>query len=1267
MFATLINSIYVPAWQPRIYILFFCSSHDRNFSHALADQGGGIADYMEKFCWEDSVREDVLRNGYLLYKRGHIRNPRQSKNVYSFRTNSYYPIETMIEYNEPGKFSYSCTCWEYKRKREMCEHIVGALYRIEEPEQDRTVSKKMIIPFHRNVLDNDYLFFDMCSITDNVIVYEELFNKAQKMIEDGTITAREFELKNATGFYDNKNEKQINCVCEFGGEDRKYSVHFGFSSKAVKYFSCTAPRCYFDYSGAGNSKDVIVPCEHCIGAMLLAKEYVAKNNPGDITDDKALHLMKLFRKRSGDSGEKRANIVLEPELSNDDGELLLGFKIGEGKLYKVRNLTTLVETVKAGGVMPLGKTASIDFSLSTFDDRSLWYYDFIQTKVKDNVQRNARLEMRNRWGYYMRPAVENITGSINLEGSGIEEVYEYFKANNVRIPYVRKVYGTNAGKGVLTCRDGIPEIKLTIKEIKDGRNTAGITVAGHVPEFCQGSVSAYFSDDKYLYRIPDEEYRKLWPIFELAGTDGDINLTIGRRNLGEFYHSVLPALKEVAVIEDNAAGKIESILPPRAEITFFLDTVEGIPECRIKAVYNEKEHSALDAIDAEMYSETYRDFFHENEAAELAQEFFPSCDRENEALYCTDEDLIFKIYREGLDAFLSIGDVQCTDRFRSKRVRSVSGIKVGVSIESDLLNLDISSGDITREELIDVLLSYRMKKKYHRLTNGDFIDLEDEGLAAVASLLDSGNVSPKELLGEKISIPMYRALYVDKLLEKNEELYGHRDRNFRKLIKDFGTVRDSDMEVPVSLENTLRGYQVYGYKWLRTLEQNGFGGILADEMGLGKTLQMITVLKAVAEERAKAAAVRATSLIVCPASLVYNWKEEFLRFAPELKVETVAGGIKDRRAQIVGYKDADILITSYDLMKRDIAEYEECAFDFCILDEAQYIKNPKTAASKTVKAIKAARHFALTGTPIENRLSELWSIFDFLMPGFLYEYETFRQTLESPIAKDKDEAASEKLRRMVHPFILRRLKSDVLKDLPDKIEEIHYAIMEKEQQKLYDAQVLKISNKLKEESDEQFRSSKIEILAELTRTRQLCCDPGLVYENYAGESAKRIAAVELIESAIEGEHRMLVFSQFTSMLDLLAADLKERNIPFFILTGDTGKEERVKLMKDFNEGDVPVFLISLKAGGTGLNLTGADIVIHYDPWWNIAVQNQATDRAHRIGQTKKVTVYKLIIKGTIEEKIVKLQESKKDLADGILSGEMGGIGSLLREDLLELL
>ncbi len=452
---------------------------------------------------------------------------------------------------------------------------------------------------------------------------------------------------------------------------------------------------------------------------------------------------------------------------------------------------------------------------------------------------------------------------------------------------------------------------------------------------------------------------------------------------------------------------------------------------------------------------------------------------------------------------------------------------------------------------------------------------------------------------------------------------------------------------------------------MKTLNHNGFGGILADDMGLGKTLQVIAFLLSEYEENASKEELH--TLIVTPASLVYNWKSEFDAFAPELPIRIVLGNARERGNIIKGILKREILITSYDLLKRDIEHYKGLHFQYQIIDEAQYIKNHGTQAARAVKEVDSGFRLALTGTPIENRLSELWSIFDYLMPGFLFSAKRFRDEFENRIVKEQDEQALDRIQKMTAPFILRRLKKDVLKDLPDKIEENRYVSLQGEQQKLYDAHVKRLQLMLEDKSEEDFRGSKIQILSELTKIRQICCDPGLVFEDYGGEAAKLELCVQMIQNAVANGHKILLFSQFTSMLERIQGRLKKEEIAFYSLTGTVSKEKRKQLVDAFQADDTPVFCISLKAGGTGLNLTAADIVIHYDPWWNVAAQNQATDRAHRIGQKNMVNVYKLITKGTIEENILKLQERKKELADQILTGEAVGTASFTKEELLSLL
>ena len=567
------------------------------------------------------------------------------------------------------------------------------------------------------------------------------------------------------------------------------------------------------------------------------------------------------------------------------------------------------------------------------------------------------------------------------------------------------------------------------------------------------------------------------------------------------------------------------------------------------------------------------------------------------------------------------------------------------------------------EELANIVTSYRKKKKYYRLKSGAFINMDSDYMKNFNEMLNVLEISPKDLRVGALTVPLYRSLYIDEMMEVHNELVERRDESFVKLIEKFDNIKSMDFVPPAEVSNVLRKYQKEGFKWLRSVEELGFGGILADDMGLGKTLQIISLLiDAKKNGRLKKA------LIVCPASLVYNWSEEISKFDTkgELRVCVLAAAKEERQKSIEEHEDFDIYISSYDTLRRDISLYHDMRFSHQIIDEAQFIKNQNTGVAKAVKTVKADVKYALTGTPIENRLSELWSIFDYIMPGFLYSYNSFKSKYENTIVKDGNDESAKLLSKMISPFVLRRLKSEVATDLPDKIEEVRVSRFDKKQQLAYDTELTKLKNVLN--GNEEYNSSKMIILSEITKLRQICCDPGLIFEDYTGDSAKLETCIDLVKSGIEAGHKILLFSQFTSMLDIIKKRFEEENISSYVITGSTSKEKRIKLVNDFNNDDTNVFLISLKAGGTGLNLVGADIVIHYDPWWNFAAQNQATDRAHRIGQKNKVTVYRLIAKGTIEEKIVKLQESKKDLADRVLNFEEGiSLANISKEELLELL
>lgn len=399
--------------------------------------------------------------------------------------------------------------------------------------------------------------------------------------------------------------------------------------------------------------------------------------------------------------------------------------------------------------------------------------------------------------------------------------------------------------------------------------------------------------------------------------------------------------------------------------------------------------------------------------------------------------------------------------------------------------------------------------------------------------------------------------------------------------------------------------------------------------------------------------------------MIYNWEDEIAKFSKTLNCISITGAKAKRTLGIQNYRDYDLLITSYDYLRRDVDLYQDHGFECIVLDEAQNIKNQKTKNAQFVKRLKANHRIALSGTPIENSLAELWSIFDFLMPGYLYSYHYFKQEYEIPITLDEDEKTTKRLRNLVNPFILRRTKKEVLKELPDKVDHKYMLEFSVSEKKLYLANLAMVNKEMQAKMKE-VHFDRIAILAMLTKLRQICCDARLVYDNIKEPSTKINATISLIKTLTENNKKILLFSAFTSLLDLVSNQLDKEQISYYMLTGSTNKEERRKLVNNFNEDDTRVFLISLKAGGTGLNLTSAEAVIHIDPWWNLSAQNQATDRAHRIGQNANVQVYRMIMKDSIEEKILKMQERKANLADSFVEGNDSSLSKMSKEEILDL-
>ncbi len=755
----------------------------------------------------------------------------------------------------------------------------------------------------------------------------------------------------------------------------------------------------------------------------------------------------------------------------------------------------------------------------------------------------------------------------------------------------------------------------------------------------------------------DEAFgRALQPLWQTFARTTSVQLS--HTDMTPFFSNILPAVEKIADVDVDAAFEEEFLLVPLAA-ELYLDYEGAGIAVKPVFVYGHIRFNPVvqEAPEADAHHLLVRDSEAEQELLAVFARY--GFTKKRDQFVQLDEEKSYDFLTQGLEELPDSVEIFYEESFERRPVRPMPKITAGVSVnDMDLLEVTFNMKDVDFAELLDILDSYRQKKRYHRMKDRSFVTLGDQQLRAIAELVENAGLKKKDLASGKLELPLSEAMYLDALAREDQGLQLSRSRRFREVVRGIRQPQEADYEVPVSLQPVLRDYQVTGFNWLSSLADHHLGGILADDMGLGKTLQVIAFLLARKEERAK------PSLVITPTSLLYNWLEEIGRFAPSLEALAVAGTKAERAAQLQALAGIDVIVTTYDTLKRDMDLYQQQEFRYVFLDEAQHIKNPATQSARAVKRLPSESCFALTGTPIENTLTELWSIFDFLMPGYLGSQSKFKQRFEIPIVRAEDKKAAAQLRQRVMPFILRRMKKDVLKELPDKVERKLIGEMTPQQTKVYRAYFMKSQRDfMREVSLASPGERRIKILAILTRLRQIACDPALFLESYHGGSGKLDMLEELIEEAIEGGHRLLIFSQFTTMLAHIAERLRRKGLAYFSLDGATPALTRMKLVREFNRGAVPIFLISLKAGGTGLNLTGADMVVHFDPWWNPAVEDQATDRAYRLGQRNNVQVFKLIMKGTVEEKIYELQEKKKSLIDQMIQPGENFLAKLTDEEI----
>lgn len=973
----------------------------------------------------------------------------------------------------------------------------------------------------------------------------------------------------------------------------------------------------------------------------------------------------------------KGTINIEPQILYDkfSNDMKVEFKIGTKKMYKIKDLSEFYTRMVKKEFYKYGEKLQFIHTKEMFTNESQELLEFLLKYAE--IIKYANSNTNSNYRYYGKALSET---SIILGNSGIDDLFDILKGKAILF---QKNYKTTP----IEFTEEQPKIEFTLKKYGKDQYSIISNVEIFNVTIIQGRNYKYILDENKLYRCTKKFENSNLRLLELFRQNYVTEVPLGENELTQLFSIVFPKVKDAIKFSGMNLDDIEKYKPKELGVKVFLDFDKNdylIAE--VKFSYADKEFNPLNT---KIKIDIPRNMIKETKTLNIFRKTGFMLDVNNDRFILPENDKIYEFLTEDINYYMQKFEVLITDNFNNKQIRQSKISNIGVKVENNLLSIDLKNLDIDIKELKNIMEKYSLKKKYHRLKDGSFLNLEENKEVDFLDKLITGmDIDYKELEKGEIRLPIHRSLYLNQLLKgiKGTEIV--KNTEYRKIINDLNKEQlEEEINVPQNLDKILRYYQKTGFKWLKILDTYKFGGILADDMGLGKTVQVLSLLadyventkkNKVIEEKADSfytevnseKDIRRASIVVSPSSLTLNWQNEVQKFAENIKTLVIRGTSVERKTQIQEIDDYDLIITSYDLLKRDIELYKEknYQFRFIIADEAQYLKNSNTQNAKAIKQINADTRYALTGTPIENSLAELWSIFDFIMPGYLFTYKKFKMVYETPIVKENDDNAMAKLRMLIEPFILRRNKKEVLTELPEKTITVLNNEMNDEQKNIYLTYLAQAKQEVADEINLRgFEKSKMRILASLTRLRQICCHPSLFISDYNEGSSKLEQCMEILQDAINGGHKILLFSGYTSMFEFIEKELNQRKIKYFKLTGATKVDERIDLVDEFNENsEIKVFLISLKAGGTGLNLTGADMVIHYDPWWNISTENQATDRAYRIGQKNNVQVYKLITKNTIEEKIYELQQKKAELADNMLELKTSYINKLSKDEIMNL-
>ncbi len=976
-------------------------------------------------------------------------------------------------------------------------------------------------------------------------------------------------------------------------------------------------------------------CRHAIAAWLAAERanipesMLRKNAPR-----KAQELSDLILKQM----PAEANVHLEVTLvlpQKPGQDVRLGLRAGESKLYVARDIRAFLAAVDNGETMPFGREFTYQPEWMKFSEDDERVLDILRKLFSTRGMEEKAPAAGTRLIHLPDPFTTELLNDIGetslriLDSNG--ETIRCKQIRRIRIPLQ---FEMNLGARGLRTAARIPADLLPVTEDCTWVVTGGKLIQ---TEENQRELIRLIWKNQYegrcLFEYPlaetDRVIGEVLPYLKLRGAvemSGDLNRRLVR----------MPLKTEVYLDRDG-----KSVI---ASVHFHYGDITLNPFAPVeKKIALDKGEKLL-----------LRDAEGEHLVLEILANSGFRVRKDNIRLSGSDE--VFDFVSDGIKKLQEVSDVFLSREFKRIMPRrpALSG---SMRMNGEKLELMLQKDGEPVGELLELIEALSRRRRYFRLKSGEFLDLTDlaEWQEVAAGIYEAAVRDDNEAGRDMIVLRAYRACYLTSMLE-NSGIPIELDDSVTAMSESVMN-GDRNIQAPALAPGfSLRDYQRRGYEWMYALDRMHMGGILADDMGLGKTIQIIALILATKGSGR-------TSLVVAPTSLTYNWLSEIKRFAPEVSA-VILNGTGVQRASMIRHitehGDVDIAITSYPLIRRDIGLLKDYQFRYLILDEAQNIKNAGSVAAQAVKQLKGDSRFALTGTPMENGIGELWSLFDFVLPGYLPGYASF-------LRRYQDGENAEDLLRRIRPFLTRRLKQDVLEELPDKMEITLTAQMTPEQGKIYRAALERLRPKVSDiiESKGAGRG-RMEILSAMTELRQICCHPSLVMNEYRGGSGKEELLLEILPGPIGSGRRILLFSQFTSMLKLLRPRLEEQGYSTMYLDGDTPAGERLDMTERFNGGEGQIFLISLRAGGSGLNLTGADLVIHYDPWWNPATEDQATDRAHRIGQQHKVQVIRLVTGESIEEQVVELGARKKALFDRLITPGESALNALSEQDIRKL-